>query len=241
MGSFERSCPYLFMSSTRRRHRDSPARRTASKVELIIVSVGLVTAVAAGVVAYQVVGLYGDGAFSIGYRRIRDPETGKSLLVHESRTSTGVVRRVIDGRTLTEVRLDVDANGREHTRVHVKGTEVTLVERDRDGDGRVDAWEYYDPEQRLVKVGFSLGGDGVLDSWAYRNSDGQIARIEVSTRRDGAVDRWEYYEKGQLARVEEDADHDGRVDRWLTYQDGILTDTAIDANGDGRPDPPATP
>ena len=213
------------MSGTHRRHHDSAASLAVSKVELIIVSVGLVTAVVAGVVAYHVVGLYGDGAFSIGYRRIRDPETGKSLLVHESRTKDGVIRRVIDGVTLTEVDLDIDARGREHARVHVNGNEVTRVDRDLDGDGRIDRLEYYDAERRLVKVGFSLAGDGVLDAWAYRNNDGQITKIEVSTRRDGKIDRWEYYEKGQLARVEEDKDRDGRVDHWSTYQDGILMNT----------------
>jgi hypothetical protein len=189
-----------------------------------------------GVVAYQIVGLYGDGAFASGYRRIRDPETGRSMLVHESRTDAGVVRRVIEGRSLSELRLDVDLDGTEDTRVHVKGTEVTHVDRDQNGDGRTDLWEYYDPAQQLVKVGFSLAGDGVLDAWAYRDGDGQLTKIEVSTRRDGTIDRWEYYEKGQLARVEEDRDHNGRVDHWSTYEEGILMSTVVDANGDGRPD-----
>lgn len=227
--------------SLHRHHHSSAARLTVSKVELIIVSVGLVAAVVAGVVAYQVVGLYGDGALTTGYRRIRDPETGKSLLLHESRTRDGVIRRVIDGRTLTEVGLDIDGQGREHTRVHVNGNEITRVDRDLDGDGRVDRWEYYDAERRLLKVGFSLAGDGVLDAWAYRNNDGQITKIEVSTRRDGIIDRWEYYENGQLARVEEDKDRDGRVDHWSTYQEGILIRTDVDANGDGRPDSPPGP
>lgn len=207
--------------------RSSPQRSTVSRVELIIISVGLVAALVAGVVAYQIVGLYGDGAFTIGYRRTRDPETGKSLLVHETRTRDGVVRRVIDGRTLTEVQLDADGDGREDTWAHVTGTDVTRVDRDLDGDGRIDAWEYYDTQKQLVKVGFSLAGDGVLDAWAYRNTDGQITKVEVSTRRDGVIDRWEYYDKGQLARTEEDTDHDGRVDRWSTYEGGILMSTGL--------------
>ena len=209
---------------------------------MIIVGVGLIAAVVAGVWAYEVVGLYGDGPFSIGYRRMRDPETGKSLLVHETRTSTGeVLRRVIDGQALKEVDLDVDANGTEHTRVHVNGTEIARVDRDMNGDGRIDRWEYYDADRQLVKVGFSLPGDGVLDAWAYRDKDGQITKIEVSTRRDGTVDRWEYYEKGQLARVEEDTNHDGHVDRSSTYQDGILLNPAVGAAGDRRPNPPPDP
>lgn len=209
-----------------RSHRDSSPRLAVSKVELIVVSVGLVAAVAAGVVAYQVVGMYGDGAFHIGFRgHIQDPETGRMLVVHETRTSTGVVRQLIDGTTLKEVDFDVDANGNARTRAHVSGNDVTVLERDRDGDGRTDSWEYYDAQKRLVKVGFSLAGDGVLNAWAYRDDKGQIAKVEVSTRHDGKVDRWEYYEKGQLARVEEDRDHDSRVDHWSTYEGGILMST----------------
>ena len=230
------------MSDERRRsRRSSPPRSAVSRVERLIVSVGLVVALVAGVVAYQVVGLYGDGAFTIGYRRTRDPETGKSLLVHETRTNEGVVRRVIDGRTLTEVRLDADGDGREDARAHVTGTDVTRLDRDSDSDGRIDAWEYYDPQKQLVKVGFSLAGDGVPDAWAYRDNERQVMKIEVSTRRDGTIDRWEYYDKGQLARNEEDTDHDGRVDRWSTYEGGVLMNTAIDANRDGRPDAGLTP
>jgi len=223
------------MSDTRRQ-----ARRKGSlpDVETIIVAVGLLAAVIGGVIAYQAVGLYGDGPFSFGYRRTRDVVTGKSLLVHETRTSTGVIRRVIDERTLKEVWIDADADGRQE-RVLVDGTQVTRVDRDHDGDGRVDVSEYYDATQQLVKAGLSLANDGVVDAWAYRSSDGTLIKIDVSTKRDNLVDRWEYYESGQLARVEEDKDRDGRVDRWLTYDAGILMDTAVDDDKDGRPDSPA--
>jgi hypothetical protein len=218
-----------------RRHA---VRHPASNTDLIITVVGLLLSVVAGIVAYQKVGIYGDGAFSAGYWHIRDLDTGKMLLVHESRTPTGVVRRVIDGRTLREVQLDVEGAGREHTRVLINGTDIAVVARDRDGDGRTDTWEYYDPKRKFLKVGFALAGDGVLNAWAYRGSDGEISKVEVSTRRDGVVDRWEYYEQGQLARVDEDIDHDGRVDRWSTYDGGILMDTATSAGGQRPPDPP---
>jgi len=217
--------------------RPSPRRPSASRLEVTILIVGLVAAVISGFVAYRIVGLYGDGPFASGYRRIPDPETGKSLLVHETRTEAGIVRRVIDGTTLKEVRLADPERGGE-IRAHVSGSDITRVDRDRDGDGRIDAWEYYDTSRRLVKVGFSLAGDGVLDAWAYRDEQGAVTRIEVATRRDEVVDRWEYYEHGQLARVEEDTDRNGRADRWSTYEDGILASTAVDADDDGRPDPP---
>lgn len=219
----------------REHRRPSPRqRRSASRLEVIVFAVGLVAAVISGLVAYRIVGLYGDGPFANGYRRIRDPATGRSLLVHETRTKAGIVRRVIDGVTLTEVRLTGPGSG-EEVRAHVSGTDITRVDRDRNGDGHIEAWEYYDASRRLVKVGFSLAGDGALDAWAYRDEHGEVVKIEVSTQRDAVVDRWEYYERGQLARVEEDTNRDGSVDRWSTYDTGILTGTTVEAGG--RPDP----
>src|SRR4051812_31627710 len=174
-----------FMSDPSRGHRHSSRRPRVSKTEVVIASVGLVLSVVAGVVAYERVGLYGDGPFSYGYRHVLDPETGKMLLVHESETPTGIVRRVIDGVKLKEVDLDVGAGRREHVRVRVEGSNIAIVERDRDRDGRTDTWKYYDSNKKLLKVGFALAGDGVLNSWAYRASDGEIFKVEVSTRRDG--------------------------------------------------------
>jgi hypothetical protein len=222
----------------RSRHRRP--RQPVPKVELAIFASGLVLSVLAGVVAYRIVGPYGDGPFSIGVRRVIDPETGKSLLVHETHTDKGVIRRVIDERTLKEIHLDVDGDGRAE-RVRVKGTDIERVERDRDGDGRIDVEEYYGPDRRLVKAGFSLAGDGIIDAWAYRNNAGQVEKIEVSTRRDGKVNRWEHYRDGQLARVEEDTDNDGRVDRWSIYDAGILVKTVVDVDKDGQPDAPLIP
>jgi hypothetical protein len=226
-----------------RRH-DSRARpSSASKAEVLVFWGGLVLSAVAGVVAYRVVGLYGDGPFSYGYHRITEPDSGKSLLVHETRTPAGrTIRRVIDDKTLTEVDLDVDGDGRLE-RVHVSGENVTRVDRDADGDGRPDVTEYYNDQKQFVKAGFSLSGDGVIDAWAYRDGSGQLAKIEVSTRRDGNIDRWEFYDKGQLARVEEDRNHNGTVDHWSSYDAGILMTTVEDADGDGRPDSPisATP
>lgn len=179
------------MKSPFGRHRTARSRSLRpSTLEAALFAAGLAASVAAGVAAYQIVGLYGDGAFASGYRRTRDPETGRSRLVHEAVTRTGIVRRVIDRATLTELRLDVDADGVEE-RLLVTGSEVTRADRDRDGDGRTDLWEYYDTSHQLVKTGFSRAGDGFVDAWAYKDAAGQLTRIEVSTRRDGTIDRWE--------------------------------------------------
>ena len=220
--------PETHSSSTRRPHRRH--RERASKLDLAILWGGLVAAAISGVIAYRIVGLYGDGPFSYGYHRTTDPETGKSLLVHESYTKEGrLIRRVIDDRTLKAVEMDVDAGGgkKEHITAEVDSDRrIRRVDRDTDHDGKIDRWEYYDENQKLVKVGFSLRNDGVLDAWAYRDGNGQVTKVEVSTRRDETIDRWEYYEHGRLARVELDTNHDGKVDQWQTYEDGILMNTS---------------
>ena len=195
-------------------------------------------AVASGIIAYQIVGPYGDGPFGGGFRRIPNPETGGSMLVHEFVYESEGVQAVVHENTgrLSELRLDADADGTQDTRAHLEGTAVVRVERDQDGDGDTDLWEYYDDAQQLEKIGFSLSDDGVLDAWAYYGQDGQLTKIEVSTARDGTVNRWEFYENGSMVRVEEDTSGDGRADRWSSYANGILSETASYNNGDGRPD-----
>ena len=183
-----------------------PARET------FILVAGLVVAVGAGVFGYRSVGMYGDGAFAGGLHRERDPQTGKSLLIHEAMTSRGKIRRIFTThRQLEAVQLDVNADGRVEESVTVQNG-------------------------ALAGVGFSLAGDGVIDAWAYRDSNGQLSRIEVSTKRDGRIDRWEHYTNGLMVRVDLDTNGNGRPDRWQTYEGGILMDTFVDANEDGRAD-----
>ena len=195
-------------------------------------------AVASGVIAYQIVGPYGDGPFSGGFRRISDPETGRSTLVHDFVYESECVRAVVDENTgrFSEVRLDSDADGISETRAQLEGSALVRVERDQDGDGATDLWEYYDGAQQLEKVGFSLSDDGAIDAWAYYGQDGQLTKIEVSTARDGIVNRWEFYENGTMVRVEEDTNGSGRADRWSSYANGILTETASYDDADGGPD-----
>ena len=114
------------MSDPHRRHRRSASRPTTSKLEWAICCVGLILSVVAGVVAYQKVGLYGDGPFSYHYYHVTDPTTGKVLLVHESHTASGIVRRVIDGTTLKGIELDVEGDGEQEEK-------MTKLQRAHDG------------------------------------------------------------------------------------------------------------
>ena len=148
------------------------------------------------------------------------------------------IHKVYNEKTGRLERLDYDTrnSGRIDTRCYMDGTRILRIEIDRDGDGKIDRWEYYGADQKLEKVGVSSQNDGIPDEWAYEAPDGSMARLEVSANRDGKVSRTEYYEHGALVRVEEDTRGLGRPDKWSVYQNGVLQSVAFDTVHRGRPD-----
>jgi hypothetical protein len=148
------------------------------------------------------------------------------------------VHAVYDRETgrLRQLTYDSNKNGRPDGIGFMDGTRVLRVELDKDEDGKVERWEYYDADQKLAKVGLSRANDGKVDHWAYRAADGTLLKMEISTRRDGNVQRTEIYERDVLVAVEEDTDGNGAVDKWETYSAGTLRSVAFDTDGSGRPD-----
>ena len=206
--------------------------------EQLILWAGFCLAVASSVFAYRVVGPYGDGPFGAGFRRIHQPATGETVLVYDHLADNGSLRAVVDRQTrrLTEFRIDTDRDGRTDATASLLG-DMVRVERDDDGDGVIDRWEYVDGSQEIAKVGFSVRQDGVLDAWAYYDANGALTLVEVATARNDTVNRWEYYENAALVRLEEDTTGDGAVDRWSTYVGGVLTETRTETpvSGPGSP------
>jgi hypothetical protein len=146
---------------------------------------------------------------------------------------------------LKELAYDATTNGRADTWTDMDGARPLRSRVDRDDDGKIDRWEYYDEQRRLVKVGFSRRADGTPDAWAFSGDDGKVDRIELSSARDEQkIDRIEYYDttrakpdgQGALIRAEADTNQDGRIDQWETYQDDALRSIAYDENRDGTPD-----
>ena len=147
---------------------------------------------------------------------------------------------------LAELTYDADRNGRIDTWTEMDGARPLRARIDRDEDGTIDRWEYYDDGGALVKVGFSRAGEGRPDAWAYAGPDGRLQRIELSSAADERrIDRWEHYDgttavgedgTAALAAAEEDTNADGRVDKWETFAEGALRTVAFDENGDGHPD-----
>jgi len=134
------------------------------------------------------------------------------------------------------LRYDSNGDGTFDTFSYMDGTRILRIEIDQDGDGRIDRWEYYGPDRRLEKVGFSRAKDGVEDAWSFFDPNGAVERIEISTKRNRVIDRVEHYAKGGLVRAEEDSDGDGRFDKWETYEGERLTSVAFDTARRGTPD-----
>lgn len=137
---------------------------------------------------------------------------------------------------LTLLKYDANGNGTIDTWSYMNGPRVVRIEIDKDEDGKVDRWEYYGPDQKLQKIGFSRANDGKVDAWSYPGADGSIERIEVSTRRDGIVTRVEHRVHDALVSAEEDTDGDGRWDKWETYDGARLASVAFDTRHRGTAD-----
>ena len=147
---------------------------------------------------------------------------------------------------LTELTFDSNKNGKIDTWTEMDGTRAVRSRLDRDEDGRIDRWEYYDAAGRVTRVGFSRKNDGKPDAWAYSNGTGRIIRVDVSTTGDeNKVDRWEVYDAigpanadgiGALVQVVQDTNGDGKRDKWERYKDGQVLTAEFDEDGDERPD-----
>jgi hypothetical protein len=147
---------------------------------------------------------------------------------------------------LTQLTYDANKNGRIDTWTDMDGTRPLQSRLDRDEDGKLDRWEYYDEKGQLLKVGFSRKNTGEADGWAFAGADGKLERIELSSAGDETrIDRWEFYDAsvaldaegtGALVRAHEDTNGDGRPDKWEMYAAGAIKSAAFDENGDGTPD-----
>jgi len=138
---------------------------------------------------------------------------------------------------LTELTYDSNKNGRVDTWTAMDGARPVSTRIDRNEDGKLDRWEYYNTQGQLAKVGFSRKDDGTPDAWAYSGADGTVERIEISSVADETkLDRWERYDGAGLVSGEEDTNADGILDKWETFQGGALKTAAFDENGDGKPD-----
>jgi hypothetical protein len=105
------------------------------------------------------------------------------------------------GGQLTMIAYDAYGRHRPDTWSYFDHGRLVRTEVDRDGDGVLDTWYYYDAEGNVTRTGFSTKHDGVVDAWRYESPDGVLIKIEYSATRDGRITRTEYYEGNVVTRV----------------------------------------
>ena len=182
--------PVAHHSERRRRRR---TRQPVSKLEVGILSVGLIAAVISGVVAYRIGGPYGERLDTPRVQRIYDDETGElELLI-----------------------MDLDGDLRFDTWSYWDGDRLARRELDDNEDGAIDRWQYFDEDAELSREGFSTTGGEAPDAWRYFREDGGVERVEYME--GNQVSKIEFYRGSALMRVERDTDGDGEIDDRVVF------------------------
>ncbi|MBN1944198.1 MAG: hypothetical protein JW797_00925 [Bradymonadales bacterium] len=118
---------------------------------------------------------------------------------------------------LTSVAYDLDQDGENDQWCYYDGGTNVLVrvERDIDFDGRIDLYEHYDRQGRLVEEEMHLDFDRRIDVVRYYRGD-TLVRRELATGFDGRFTLAVQYDaRGEVLRIEQDTDGDGRFDTLL--------------------------
>jgi hypothetical protein len=122
---------------------------------------------------------------------------------------------------------------------------LTLVEQDRDGDGKVDHMVHYEAPGRVAQVWENLDATGKPRTRLIYES-GALVRGEFDTTGNGQVNQWLfqvnqwlfYDAEGHVIRAEYDQHARGRPDQWEFFTPGSKEPFKVerDTNGDGKAD-----
>lgn len=109
--------------------------------------------------------------------------------------------------------------------------------RDVNNDGVPDIWIYYNPQKpgQILRQEEATKGDGRVDAWSYYQ-DGRMVRRDVDRRGSGRPDTIYYYEKDIIVGEERDENGQGRMTYRASYQNGRIEKVEKDSSGQGRPD-----
>jgi hypothetical protein len=121
---------------------------------------------------------------------------------------------------------------------------LARVELDENGDGKIDLWNFFDPDKRLEKQEQDEDYDGRIDIWVVLDpASGKELRVLRDGNSDGKADSWRTNDpSGATLRLEEDKDFDGEPDRVVEFTDGKPVrfsedETRRQAGSEGEPAP----
>jgi hypothetical protein len=117
----------------------------------------------------------------------------------------------------------------DRPRVHAR-TEI-----DFNRDGKLDVWQYFNPDGVMVREEMDHDFDGKVDAIDYY-AQGAVFKREVFLPPGTRPSLWRFYEEGKLARNERDTTGDGKPDTFEYFDDGKIVRVGYDRDGDGKPD-----
>ena len=120
----------------------------------------------------------------------------------------------------------------DHFYTYANG-KISKIEVDRNGDGKIDEWEYFDSEGRPDRIEYDNNFDGRPDVW-YFFKNGTVVRSEEDTDFNGKPDWFGYYENGILLRMDCRPNGSEIVIRRLIYEHAVLREEWVDENHDGK-------
>jgi hypothetical protein len=100
------------------------------------------------------------------------------------------------------------------------GPPNSLVETDRDGDGKNDFRVIYDARGRAAEEDMDFNFDGIYDTFYYYTA-GVLQRVEIDSKGAGKIDiRVTLMDGTYVKRTERDADGDGKFEIVKDYGGG---------------------
>lgn len=94
----------------------------------------------------------------------------------------------------------------------------TIVERDRNFDGKIDHITKYDDHNKKTYEEQDYNFDGEMDDFYYYG-DGLLLRQEIDSNYDSAIDIWIHIKDGKfIQKYERDTDYDGVADVVKRYE-----------------------
>lgn len=109
-------------------------------------------------------------------------------------------------------------------------SEVRSYEMDDNHDGKPDHFYTY-RGGKIVKGEGDRNFDGKIDEWIFYDREGRNEHVEYDENFDGRPDLWSFYENGELKRSEQDTDFNGQPDWFTTYENGLKVRSDCRPNG----------
>lgn len=102
-------------------------------------------------------------------------------------------------------------------------------EFDQNGDGRADSFATYRGDCIISSKG-DRNFDGRIDEWLFFDEQGRTTRAERDDNFDGQPDAWVTYRGGVETSAKRDTDFNGKVDSITTYTHAVPVRTEVRPN-----------